>query len=291
MDQERRYWEPEIETMPLHKLKEIQGKRLRNLVALAYEKTSLYQRKFDEAGVKPDDVKTIDDIVKLPITDDMTDVRDTPLSDRLAIPETEIERFNSTSGTTTGSPEPIPFNKKDTDTLLDSEAQGRWTVGVRPNDTAQILTNYDISEMGYNRLGSRFLLFSAGRYMPDKQIRINKTAEVTVLDHFPSQLNRFYMQAKEMGIIVKDLALRMIIGIGESIAESKKTKLEEVFGVPIMSLWGMMESGTMAAECQAREGMHIFSHRVILEVIDPETQESLPEGEEGELVITPLLYE
>ena len=291
MDNKRKYWDPETETMPLEKLKELQGKRLRELTALAYEKTSLYQRKFDEARIKPADIKTVDDIKKLPITDDVIDIRNRPLSDRLAIPPTEIERINSTSGTTTGSAEPAPFNTKDTDILLDAEAQGRWTVGVRPHDTAQFLTNYDISEMGHDRLGSKFLLLSAGRFMLDKQIRIAKTTGVTILEHFPSQLDKFASQAKEIGIDVKDLSLRMIIGIGEPLEDSKRTELEELFGVPIMTLWSTMESGIMAAECEARKGLHIFSHRLILEVVDPETGVPLPDGEEGELIVTPLLYE
>ena len=291
MEDKRKYWDSEKETMPLDKLQELQGKRLQMLATLAYEKTSLYRRKFDEAGIKPSDIKTVEDIRNLPLTDDVEDIRNRPLSDRLTILPREIERFNSTSGTTTGMPEPIPFNKKDTDTLIDAEAQGRWTVGVRPNDTAQILTNYDISEMGYDRLGATFLLLSAGRFMLDKQIMINKTAGVTVLEHFPSQLKRFASQAQEMGINVNDLPLRMIIGVGEPLSDFEKIELEELFGAPVMTMWHMMESGPIAAECEARKGLHIFSHRSILEVVDPENGEPLPYGEEGELILTPLLYE
>ena len=291
MDKERKYWDPETETMPLDKQKELQGKRLRELVALAYEKTSLYRRKFDDAGIKPTDIETVDDIKKLPITDDVQDIRNKPLSDRLTIPSSEIERFNLTSGTTTGSPEPIPFNKKDTDILLDAEAQGRWTMGVRQHDMAQFLTNYDISEMGHDKLGSKFLLLSAGRFMLDKQIRIGKTAGITVLEQFPSQLDKYISQAKELGIDVKDLNLKMIIGIGEPLEESKIIELEETFGAPIMTFWSAMETGIMAAECEARQGFHIFSNRLILEVVDPDTGASLPDGEEGELIVTPLLYE
>ena len=129
MAEERKYWNPEIETMPLDKLRKLQEARLKERVAWAYERTKLYRRKFDEAGVKPRDIKTLEDITKLPLTDDVIDIRGKPLSDKLAIPQEEIKMFHSTSGTTTGIPEAIPFSEKDKEIFFDqgeAGADGRW---------------------------------------------------------------------------------------------------------------------------------------------------------------------
>lgn len=289
MLEERKYWSPEIETMPLDKLRELQGERLEELVAFAYEKSPLYRRKLDEAAVKPTDIKTVDDLSKLPLTDD-TDIRGKPFPDKLAIPANEIERFHSTSGITTGIPEPIPFSAKDTDNLLDGEAQARWTMGVRPGDVAQVLTNYDWCLMGHERLGAIFLLLNAGRYMLNPQISLTKSAGVTILEQLPSHLPEYFEHTTKMGIDLKETKLRMVIGFGEPWSESYKKKWESYYGIPMVTLWSSMELGTVAAECEARRGMHIFSQRHILEVIDPETGEPVPNGEEGELIVTPLLY-
>ncbi|MDY6968501.1 MAG: hypothetical protein SVR08_07610 [Spirochaetota bacterium] len=291
MNDEKKYWNPKMETMPLEKMKELQGKRLRELVALAYEKTNLYRQKFDKAGIKPSDINGVEDISKLPITDDVKDIRNTPFSDRLTIPLSDLERLNSTSGITTGQPEPIPFNKKDNAILLDSLAQARWTAGVKVNDVIQMLDNYDLSELCYEKLGSKILLLSAGRYMLDKQIIITKSAGVTVLEHFPSQLDRFIQEAARKGMALSDFSIRLIIGVGEPLAQSRRMNLEKLFNAPIMSIWETMELGAAAAECVARDGMHLFAQRLILEVIDPDTGKPLPDGEEGELIATPLLYE
>lgn len=290
MLEEKKYWSPEIETMPLDEMRKLQGERLQELAASAYEKTSLYRRKFDEDAIKPTDIRTVDDIRKLPLTDDIKDIRGKHLSERITVSEDKIERFNSTSGITTGIPELIPFDKEDTDTLLDGEAQARWMIGVRPRDVAQVLTNYDWCLMGYERLGATFLLLNSGRYMLNSQISLTKSSGVTVLEYMPSLLPKYFEQAREMGIDIRETKLRMVVGIGEPWAESYKRQWEVQYGIPMMTLWSLMEFGTVAAECESREGMHIFSHLHILEVIDPETGNPLPDGEEGELVVTPLLY-
>ena len=139
MGEERKFWDEEMETMPLDKLRKLQGERLQELVTIAYDKTALYRRKLDEAGVKPSDINTVEDISKLPFTED-EDIRGKPLSEKLTIADNEVKVFSSTSGTTTGIPEPIVLTKKDFDAFLYGEARSKWAMGVRPDDVIQIMT-------------------------------------------------------------------------------------------------------------------------------------------------------
>jgi phenylacetate-CoA ligase len=284
---ERKFWNEEKETLPLQKLQELQNERLQNAVDWAYKKTRFYRNLFDQAGVKPKDILTIEDITKFPFTTDIEVATDIPLKDRLAIPEEKIKMVHSTSGTV-GAVVPIPFSKKDMGAFLkDGEARGRWTMGVRPWDTVQILTRFDCCSLGYKELGASIVLLSAGRYTTDHQIRLTKESGVTVIEHMPSLLLRYFERMEQMGIDIKDTKLRMVSGVGEGWAESYKKKVEEKYGIPFMTLYGAVETAPFfAAECEARNGMHITADLGILEVVDPGTSRPLSEGEEGELVVT-----
>jgi phenylacetate-CoA ligase len=284
---ERKFWNEEKETLPLQKLRRLQNERLQDAVDWAYKKTKFYRGLFDQAGVKPQDVLTIEDLTKLPFTTDIEVATDIPLKDRLAIPEEKIKMYHSTSGSV-GAVVPIPFSKKDMESFIkDGEARGRWTMGVRPWDTVQVLTRFDCCFLGYKELGVSIVLLSAGRYTIDHQIRLTRESGVTVIEHMPSLLLLYFERMEQMGIDIKDTKLRMISGVGEGWAESYKKKIEEKYGIPFMTLYGAVETAPfLAAECEARKGMHINADLGILEVVDPETGKLLSEGEEGELVFT-----
>ena len=289
MAKERKYWNEELETMPPDKMRKLQEERLQNLVSWAYERTELYRRKFDEAGIKPQDINTLEDIQKLPLTDDVKDIRGVPMSVKLAIPENEIQMFHSTSGTTTGIPEPVPYSKKDKEAFFEAETRGRWTMGARPGDVVQVLTGFDCCLQGYINTGATCLLLSAGRYDRDRQIILTKTAGVTIIEHMPSLLLKYFERAKELGIDIRDTKLRLVSGIGESWADSYKKKVELQYGIPFTTGWGSVEVSVAAAECEERKGMHTFPDLFLFEILDPETGRVLPPGEEGEIIITPLL--
>ncbi|MFH1625161.1 MAG: AMP-binding protein [Pseudomonadota bacterium] len=289
MEKERKYWNEELETMPMDKMKELQEKRLQSLVAHAYEKSKVYKRKFDEAGVKPSDINTLEDIKKLPLTDDVKDIRDAPFEDKLGVPLSEVKMFHSTSGTTTGIPEPIPYSARDVKAFFEGEARGRWTMGARPSDVVQVLTGFDCCHRGYVEMGATCLLISAGRGFMDKQISLTQTAGVTIIEHMPSLMLKYFERAKELGFDVRNSKLRYVSGVGEAWAESYKKKVELDYGLPFKTLWGSVELGVATAECEERNGMHIFSDLVYIEILDPETGAPLPDGEEGEVVVTALL--
>jgi phenylacetate-CoA ligase len=287
MKEERKFWDKEKETLSLKGLRKLQDERLQNAVDWAYKKTKFYRNLFDQAGVKPKDILTIEDITKLPFTTDIEVATDIPLEDRLAIPEEKIKMYHSTSGTV-GAVVPIPFSKRDMKAFLkDGEARGRWTMGVRPWDVVQILTRFDCCFLGYKELGASIILLSAGRYNTDHQIRLTKESGVTVIEHIPSLLLHYFERMEQMGINRKTTKLRMVSGVGEGWAQSYKKKVEERYGIPFMTLYGAVETAPFfAAECEARKGMHINADLGVLEVVDPDTGRPLSEGEEGELVVT-----
>ena len=289
--QERRYWNEEFETLPLDKLKKLQEERLQSMVARAYEKTNFYRKKFDQMGVKPKDVKTIDDIQKLPMIES-EDFRKVPVSEKLAVPMEEVRYVGSTSGTT-GIPEPILYTKYDWEEILISEMEPRcrWTAGVRPNDVIHVLTGYRCCERAYDAIGARVIRADAGRGMLDQQIRVDEMMGVTVLEHLPTLVLKYFERAKELGIDIKKGKLRMVIGAGEAWAETFKKKIELEYGKPFMNVYGTAEFGGVCSECEERKGMHIFSDLCIVEIIDPETGKVLNPGEEGEAVITSLVNE
>jgi phenylacetate-CoA ligase len=289
---ERRFWNEEKEALPFQKLRGLQKEGLQNAVDWAYKRTTFYRNLFDQAGVKPKDVLTIEDITKLPFTTDIEVATDIPLKDRLAIPEEKIKMYHSTSGTV-GAVVPIPFSQKDMEAFInDGEARGRWTMGVRPWDTVQVLTRFDCCLLGYKELGASLVLLSAGRYTTDHQIRLTKESGVTVIEHMPSLLLPYFERMEQMGFNIKETKLRMVSGVGEGWAESYKKKVENKYGIPFMTLYGAADTAPFfAAECEAREGMHFNADIGILEVVNPETGKSLSEGEEGELVVTMLQRE
>jgi len=129
--EEKRFWNSEIETMPLEKLEKMQEEKLQRSVEWAYKHTRYYHKLLDEAGVKPSDIRSLKDIVKLPFTYDVEVSTDIPMADRLGVPEDQIGMFHSTSGTM-GAVVPIPFTRREADLFFkEGEGRARWTMGVR----------------------------------------------------------------------------------------------------------------------------------------------------------------
>ncbi len=289
---ERKYWDPEIETMPPDRLKALQLQHLQEMVAYAYERTPLYRRKLDAAGVRPQDISHLEDVGRLPLTSYQEDFCATPLEDKLAVPMEKVKAIHTTSGTVSGFTQPRVLSKKDEEMFYDQEARGRWTLGVRPQDMAQILTGFDCCHRGYATLGATYLFLSAGRNNLDQQIKLAMTLGVTVLEHLPSLILRYFDRAREMGYDLKQSRLRVVSGVGEGWAEAYKRRVEEHYGLPFRTLYGSVEAGgVVSAQCPEGTGMHYFADRLLVEVIDPETEQVQPPGVEGELVMTPLYGE
>ena len=288
MAEEKKYWDPEAETMPIDKLRKWQGERLQELVAYAYEKSKFYKRKYDEAGVKPSDIQTIDDLTKLPLIDD-DEIRNAPLEDKLSVAWSEVNQCCSSSGTT-GFPEPLAMTRNDFDiACIDSAARLEWMAGVRPKDVVQHLMGFPCLNLVSRLLGASTVGEQAGRGRLDNQIILGKMMHVTVLEIMPSMAFQYFERAKELGVDIRETDIRLIIGIGEGIAESYKKKARDDYGIVFRDYYAASTAGELAAECDSGGGLHVNADRIIMEIINPETQKMLGPGEEGELVMTNLI--
>jgi len=277
-----------FENLPLSQLKEIQKRKLRHLVRWAYEKTLLYRRKWDEVGLKPRDLRKVEDLKKAPLTRYVEDFVKTPISDKLAVPMDKVKEVSSTSGTLSGFTQPFMLTKKEARVYYQNEARVRAICGVTPSDVVQVLTGFECCRNGYYALGSTVLMDHAGRRNIDHQIRLTQVMGVTVLEHLPSHVLLYFERAKQLGIDIRQTKLRLVVGVGEGWAEAYRKKVEAEYGVPFRSAYGLVETSVVAGECPEGEGMHTVMDNFIIEVINPETGENLRDGEEGELVITPL---
>ncbi len=287
MTEWRKYWDDELETMPRDKLEKLEADKLQEMVAWAYNRTTLYRRKFDHAGVKPEDIKTRDDIRKLPLTTYLEDYCQTPIAEKLAVPREKVKVVSSTSGTVSGFTQPVLMTEQGWAEYVNAEAKGRWILGVRPDDVVQILSGLTCCERGYERLGAMTLCGHAGRRNLDHQIRLANVIGVSVLEHLPSLVLQYFQRAKELGIDIKETGIRLVCGVGEGWASAYKRKVKNEYGIPFRTFYGSVEA-VGAAECEYGGGMHILGGSCLYEVLDIETQEPCGPGEEGELVVTPL---
>lgn len=289
---QKKYWDPEIETMSSDALRKLQLSRLQEVVSRAYEKSNLYRQRFDTAGVKPTDINRLDDIKKLPLLED-AEFRATPLQDRLTVPISQIPVICS-SGGTTGIPSPLPRTQRDWENnCIARQARARWTAGFRPGDIAQERTNYECTGAANKLIGVQRLTLCAGRGFLDNQIRLAQLLGVTIIVDVPSFALRYLDRARELGIDIKQTKIRAIWPGSETWVESYKKRLEARYGVTFLpGFYGASDTGGIEAnECEYYNGYHIFADHVLFEIIDPETGDVLEDGQEGELVVTTLTLE
>ena len=288
MTQEKLYWDKEAETMPHDKLMRLQGQRLQEVVAYAYEKTRFYRRKFDEAGVKPSDIQTVDDLQKLPLIED-DEIRNAPIEEKLSVSLNEVHQCCSSSGTT-GFPEPLALTRNDFDiACIDSVARLEWTMGVRPTDLVQHLMGLPCLNLVSRVIGARTMGEQAGRGRLDNQIVLGNMMFVTVLETMPSIAFQYFERAQELGIDIRQGNIRLVVGIGEGIAESYKNKAKADYSIVFRDYYGASTVGELASECEYGGGLHIMADRIIMETINPDTKQVLGPGGEGELVVTNLI--
>ena len=288
---ERKFWAPEIEAMPLDKLKRLQEERLQSVVARAYERSAFYRKKFDAAGVKPGDIKTVEDVKNLPLIED-AEFRATPIAERLTVPLSQVKKICS-SGGTTGVPSPFPRTARDWEDIVDRNCRAFWSAGIRPGDIVQIRPMYECFGEVCTNIGVQSLTLCAGRGFTDNQIRLAQMMDATIIIDGPSLLLQYLRRAEELGIHIRDTKIRRAWGLGEGWADAYTNKMEARWGLNFLPrVYGSSDMGSLTAcECEERNGLHIFADKCLFEIIDPETQQVLGPGEEGELVVTTLTLE
>lgn len=289
------YWNPLIERMPVEELEKMQERKLRNLVNYVYTHSEFYKKRFDEAGVKPQDIQTLDDLKKLPFTY-KSDLRDTYPTGMFCVPNEHLVRFHVSSGTT-GKPTVVGYTKNDIHEWNTSLARALTSIGVGRGDIIQVSYGYGLFtgglglHYGSEEAGVTVLPTSSGN--TEKQLDLMKDLNTTAIACTPSYFLFMNEVANQSGISIKnDTKLRVGIFGAEPWTEEMRTRIQEATGIKAYDVYGTSElSGPLCTECYYQDGIHIWADQFLLEIIDPETDEQLPEGEQGELVITTLAKE
>ncbi len=289
-------YDDELETLPREALEALQLKRLQNTVERVYNLVPFYKKKLDEAKVKPEDIKSLGDLKKLPFTTKQ-DLRDNYPFGLFTIPLEQVVRVHASSGTT-GKPTVVGYSKRDVEVWSDLMARSFAAAGVFKGDVIQNAYGYGLftgglgAHYGGEKLGATVIPISGGN--TKKQIMIMKDFGSTVLTATPSYTLYLAETLSDIGIKREELKLRVGILGAEPWSEEMRNAIEEKLGIDAIDIYGLSEimGPGVAIECiEAKKGLHIWEDAFIPEIIDPETGEVLPDGEEGELVITTILKE
>ena len=286
------------ETMSRAEIEAIQLKRLKETVRRVYEKVEPYRRKMEEAGIKPEDIRTLKDLEKLPFTTKQ-DMRDNYPYGLFAVPLKKLRRIHASSGTT-GKPTVVGYTEQDLEVWKECVARLAAAAGGTEDDIAQICFGYGMFtgalglHCGLEKLGAAIIPSSTGN--TQKQLMYMKDFVATLLVATPSYAMRIAEVAKEIGIDPKkDLKVKTLVLGSELMTEAMRKELHKVWGedAKITQNYGMSElmGPGVSGECQELNGMHINEDHFIAEIIDPETGEVLPDGQQGELVFTSITKE
>jgi len=288
------YWNPEIETMDQKDLRQMQSEKLVKLVKYVYDNSPFYKKRFDEFGIRPEDIKSIDDVTKLPFTY-KTDLRDTYPTGMFCVPNTEVVRFHASSGTT-GKPIVVGYTAKDLDSWAESLARGLTAIGMTNDDILQVSYGYGLFtgglglHYGSEKIGATTLPTSSGN--TERQITLMNDLDVTAICCTPSYFSYLIEAAEKTGYSIKNSKLKFGIFGAEPWSESLRQRIEERSGIKAYDVFGTSElSGPLFIECAEQKGMHIWSDMFLFEILDSKTGEPVKEGEIGELVVTTLIKE
>ncbi|GAB6061438.1 phenylacetate--CoA ligase family protein [Deferrisoma palaeochoriense] len=287
----KKYWNEEFETMPLEKLREFQAAKLRETVAWLYERVPFYKQKLDEKGVKPDDIRTLDDIRHLPFTV-KNDLRDNYPFGLCAVPMKDLVRVHASSGTT-GKPITGPYTAEDKAQWQECMARTLWAQGIRPDDICQnaygmgLFTGGLGFYLGVEAIGA--CLVPTGSGMTERQIMIMQDFGSTALFCTPTYALTIAEKADQMGVDLRKLPLRVGSFGAEPWTVEMRKEIEERMGIAAHEAYGLTEmmGPGVGFSCEAYR-LHLNEDHVYPEIVDPSTLEPLPLGEKGELVFTAL---
>ena len=289
-DWKSEYLDPELETMSLEQIKALQVERLKATVAHCMN-NPIYKKRLEEAGVTPENIKSVDDIRRIPFTTKQ-DLRDNYPFGLASAPLTECVRLHSSSGTT-GNPTVILHTQKDLDEWANQVARNLWMVGLRPNDVFQNSSGYGMFtgglgfQYGAERLGMLTIPAAAGNSL--RQIKFMKDFGTTALHAVPSYVTRLYEVMQETGVDPRKDTKLKVLAIGAE-PHSERKRIEQMLGVKAYNSFGMSEmcGPGVGFECKEQNGLHFWEDYYIVEIVNPETLEPVPDGEIGELVLTSI---
>ena len=287
------FFHPQYEALSRSELDALQEERLRSTVARCYSDSPFYRERFDSAGLKPSDIRTLGDLHKIPFTTKQ-DLRDNYPFGLAAVPLRDCVRLHSSSGTT-GNPTVILHTRRDLDQWAEAVARCLWMVGCRPDDVFQNTSGYGMFtgglgfQYGAERVGMLTVPAAAGNTL--RQLKFFTDFKTTVVHAIPSYAARLYEVMVEKGIDPRrDTSLRTLVIGAEPHSEDTRRRIEDMLGVKAYNSFGMSEmcGPGVAFECKCQNGLHIWEDYYIVEIVDPDTLEPVPDGQVGELVLTTL---
>lgn len=287
------YYNEEFETLPRPALEALQLKRLRNVLERVYANVPLYRASLDAAGSSPGDVRSLADLQRLPFTTKQ-DMRDSYPYALFSAPLEEIVRIHASSGTT-GKPTVVGYTRHDIEVWTELMARALATAGAHRGDIIHNAYGYGLFtgglgvHNGAERLGASVIPISGGN--TKRQIMIMQDFGSTVLTCTPSYALFMAEEARAEGVDIRKLKLRVGIFGAEPWSAAMRSEIEEKLGLTALDIYGLSEimGPGVAQECfEGKNGLHIWEDHFLPEIINPETGERLPEGEQGELVITTI---
>lgn len=278
--------------LPLPQLRDIQLARLKGMVQRAYDRVALFRKRMEERGLTPADLKALEDIADLPFMV-KSDLRDSYPFGLFASPLEEIVRFHASSGTT-GKPIVVAYTKEDLAAWSLAMLRSFAACGVHQGDIIQNAYGYGLftgglgAHYGAEALGASVIPISGGN--TERQIMVLKDFGVTIICCTPSYFIHLIERAGELGVNIKDLPLRAGVFGAEPWTENMRQRIQAESGIKAYDIYGLSEicGPGVAMECVHQAGPHIFEDTFYPEIIDPETGHVLPDGTEGELVLTTL---
>jgi len=290
------FWDEKIETMARPELQALQLKRLQSQVRRMARHVPFYQKKFAELGVKPSQIKSLDDVRRLPFTTG-ADLRDSYPRGLVINPDNQIVRLHTSSGTT-GKPKALFFSRKDIDQAAELVARCLVMSGLTSQDVVQNMMTYGMFtgalmfHYGVEKVGAMIIPVGPGN--SEKQLLLMQDFGTTAIHVTAGYALYFADFLQKKGIDPrKDLKLKRAYVGAEAYSEETRRKIEEAFGVQVFNCYGLSEMNGpgVGFECTSRRGMHIWEDNYLLEIIDPATGEVLPDGATGEMVLTSLCRE
>ena len=290
-----KYWNEQIETASREQLNKLQLERLQKTVKHVYDNVPLYRERMDAAGIKPEDVKSLDDIIKLPFTSKQ-DLRDTYPYGMFAVPMDDVVRLHASSGTT-GKQIVVGYTENDLDIWNNICARALVAAGGTKSDKVHVSYGYGLFTGGLglhggaSKLGATCIPVSSGNTA--RQITILQDFESDILCCTPSYAMYIGEEIEKAGVDPKSLKLRAGIFGAEPWTEEMRRQIETKLDIKAYDIYGLTEimGPGVAYECEAQKGMHVNEDHFIIEIINPETGEHMPDGEQGEIVFSCITKE
>ena len=285
------YWQPEIETMPREQLQRLQVEKLRKTIEVCLN-SPFYGKRLGELGITPESIQTVEDIRKIPFTT-KADLRDNYPFGLVGGNMEEAIRIHSSSGTT-GHPTVVVYSRHDIDSWANMIARNMYMVGCRKSDVFQNSSGYGMFtgglgfQYGAEALGATTVPAAAGN--SKRQIMFIKDFGTTCLHAIPSYAIRLAEVFRDEGVDPKSTKLRTLFIGAEPHTDEQRRRIERLLGVKAYNSFGMTEMNGpgVAFECKYQNGMHIWEDNYIVEIVDPDTLEPVPDGQMGEMVLTTL---